>query len=315
MTYIEEYYKFLTDNPDKACDKILTVYKKLVDDLHNPKETRFYNEIAEEYETHRFVFDEKKGTKPIRFIEQFCKHSKGKWAGQPIKLELFQKAFIEALFGFIDEETGLRKYKKAVFLVGRKNGKSTLDSGLGNYMLTMDGEGGAEVYGVATKKEQAKIVWEEAVRMAKQSPELNKRIRCLVTGMFYDKTNSVFKALASDSNSLDGLNTHFCICDEIHAWKDKNLLDVMYDSMSAREQPLLLETSTMGTVRESVFDNEYDYCSQVLEGYKGRNNIVDETILPIIYELDNPIEWQDEKKWFKANPRIRCNEKCKGFAR
>ena len=105
MTYIEEYYQFLRENPDKACQKILSVYRKLVDDIKNPKEITFYNSITEEYETHRFVFDEKKGTKPIRFIEQFCRHSKGKWAGQPIKLELFQKAFIEALFGFVDEET------------------------------------------------------------------------------------------------------------------------------------------------------------------------------------------------------------------
>lgn len=310
MSYIEEYYQYLLDNPDKACRKVLVTYKKLVDDIHNPKEIKFYNEIAEEYETHRFVFDEHKGRKPIRFIEQFCRHSKGKWAGKTIELELFQKAFIEALYGFIDEETGIRKYKKAVFLVGRKNGKSTLDSGLCTYMLTMDGEAGSECYASAVKKEQAKIVWDEAVRMVKQSPELCKRIRCLVTGMFYDKTNSFFKALASESNSLDGLNSHFVICDEIHAWKDKNLLDVMYDSMSAREQPILLETSTMGTVRESVFDNEYEYCSQIIDGYEGKSKVVDETILPIIYELDNPIEWQDEKKWFKANPGLRSNEKC-----
>lgn len=315
MTYIEEYYQFLLDNPDKACKKVLSVYKKLVDDIRNPKEISFFNEITEEQETHKFVFDEHKGHKPIRFIEQFCKHSKGKWGGQSIKLELFQKAFIEALYGFVDEETGLRKYKKAVFLVGRKNGKSTLDSGLGNYMFTMDGEQGAEIYATAVKKEQAKIVWEEAKRMVKQSPELNKRVRTLVTGMHYDKTNSVFKALASESNSLDGLNTSFCICDEIHAWKDKNLLDVMYDSMSAREQPILLETSTMGTIRESVFDNEYDYCADVIEGYEGRSTTKDETILPVIYELDNPIEWQDEKKWYKANPRTWCYEKHSGFKR
>lgn len=304
MSYIEEYYQYILDNPEKVNHKIKVVYKKLVDDIHNPKEIKFYNELSEEYETHRYIYDEKRGTKPIRFIEQFCKHSKGKWAGQPIKLELFQKAFIEALFGFIDEELGIRKYKKGIFLVGRKNGKSTLDSGLANYMLMMDGEGGAEIFATAVKKEQAKIVWEEAVRMAKQSPELCKRVRCLVTGMFYDKTNSYFKALASESNSLDGLNSHFVICDEIHAWKDKNLLDVMYDSMSAREQPMLLETSTMGTVRESVFDNEYDYCSQVIEGYEGKNDIVDDTILPIIYELDNPSEWLDEKCWYKANPGL-----------
>ena len=180
-----------------------------------------------------------------------------------------------------------------------------MDSGLANFMLTKDGEGGAEIYSVATKKDQAKVVWDEAKRMIKKSPSLNKRIRCLVGGIFYDKTESFLKALASDSNSLDGLNAHFVICDEVHAWKDKNLLDVMYDSMSAREQPILLETSTMGYVRESVFDKEYEYFSAIIDGYEGlEGGVLDETVLPVIYELDNPNEWQDEKKWYKANPGL-----------
>ena len=304
MTYIEEYYNFLKKNPDKACHKVLVTYKKLVDDIKKLKQVSFFNEITEENETHTYIFDEKKGNKPINFIEKYCRHSKGKWAGQPVKLELFQKAFIQALFGFVDRDTGIRKYKKGALFIGRKNGKSTMDSGLANFMLTKDGEGGAEVYSVATKREQAKVVWDEAKRMIKKSPDLNKRIRCLAGGIFYDQTESFLKALASDSNSLDGLNAHFVICDEVHAWKDKNLLDVMYDSMSAREQPMLLETSTMGTVRESVFDNEYEYFSEIIAGYEGKSNVIDETVLPVIYELDHPNEWQDEKKWYKANPGL-----------
>lgn len=304
MTYIEEYYNFLKKNPDKACHKLLATYKKLVDDIKEPKKVSFFNEITEENETHTYVFNENKGNKPINFIEKYCRHSKGKWAGQPVKLELFQKAFIQALFGFVDKDTGIRKYKKGALFIGRKNGKSTMDSGLANYMLTKDGEGGAEVYSVATKRDQAKVVWDEAKRMIGKSPALQKRVRCLVGGIYYDATESSFKALASDSNSLDGLNAHFVICDEVHAWKDKNLLDVMYDSMSAREQPMLLETSTMGTIRESVFDNEYEYFSEIIAGYEGKSEIVDETVLPVIYELDNPNEWQDEKKWYKANPGL-----------
>ena len=307
MTYIEEYYQFLLDNPDKANHKVLVTYKKLVDDIKTPKEVSFFNEITEEQETHTYIFNENKGTLPIRFIEQFCKHSKGKWAGKPVILELFEKAFIEALYGFVDQDTGIRKYKKGALFVGRKNGKSTLDAGLSLFMLTKDGEGGAEVYSVATMREQAKIVWDEAKKMIKKSPALNKRMRCLVTGIHYDHAESTMKALASDSNSLDGLNSHFVVCDEVHAWRDKNLLDVMYDSMSAREQPLLLETSTMGTVRESVFDSEYEYFAEIIKGYEGQGGIVDETVLPIIYELDRPEEWQDEKKWYKANPGLRSN--------
>ena len=304
MTYIEEYYQYLLDNPDKACNKVLTVYKKLVNDIKRPKQVSFFNKITEENETHTYIYNEKRAVLPIEFIERFCRHSKGKWAGQPVVLELWQKAFISALFGFVDKDTGIRKYKKGALFVARKNGKSTIDSGLGDFMLTKDGEGGAEVYSIATKKDQAKVVWEEAKRMVKKSPALNKRIRCLVGGMYYDATESFFKALASDSNSLDGLNAHFVIADEVHAWKDKNLLDVMYDSMSAREQPMLLETSTMGTIRESVFDSEYEYFTDIIDGYEGKSQTVDETVLPVIYELDNPNEWQDEKKWYKANPGL-----------
>lgn len=302
MTYIEEYNEWIKKNPDKVNEKIKTIYQRLVKDLKQPRQVTFLNKITEEQETHTYTFDKELGDRPIKFIETYCRHSKGKWAGKPIELELWQKAFIEALYGFVDSDTGLRKYKKGLLFVARKNGKSTIDSGLGIYMLTKDNEDGAEVYSVATKKEQAKIVWEESKRMIKKSPALKKRTRCLINGIFYDANESVFKALASESNSLDGLNAHFIIADEVHAWKDKNLLDVMYDSTSAREQPLLLETSTMGTIRECVFDNEYEYASKIIAG-----TIEDETILPVIYELDSVDEWQNEVAWYKANPRTRNN--------
>ena len=138
MTYIEKYYQYLLDNPDKANHKVLITYKKLVDDLKKPRKVSFFNEITEETETHTYIFDERKGNLPIEFIEKFCKHSKGKWSGKPLKLELFQKAFLQALFGFVDKDTGIRKYKKGALYIGRKNGKSTMDSGLANYMLTKD---------------------------------------------------------------------------------------------------------------------------------------------------------------------------------
>ena len=298
-TYIEEYYKWICDNPDKVCNKVKTIYSRLVKDIKTPKEVSFFNKLTNETETHTYIFDIVKAHKPINFIERICKQSKGKWSGKSLKLELFQKAFLEALFGFVDKDTGLRKYKKAIFFVARKNGKSVLDSAIATYMLTRDDEGGAEIYSIATKKEQAKIVWEESKKMIRKSPILAKAIRCLVGGIYYDANDSYFRALASDSNSLDGLNAHLVIADELHAWKDKNLLDVMYDSMSARTQPILLETSTMGTVRQNVFDIEYDYASQVIDG-----TIQDETLLPIIYELDSEGEWINEEAWYKANPAL-----------
>ena len=299
MTYIEEYYRWIKENPNRVGKKVKTIYEKLYNDLKTQKEVSFFNKATGEEEKHIYIFDEKKSLRCIHFCEKYCKQSKGKWNGKPLKLELFQKAFLQALFGFVDQDTGFRKYRKAIFFVARKNGKSVLASAIATYMLTADNEGGAEIYSVATKRDQSKIVWEEAKRMIKKSPALSKAIRCLVGGIYYDATDSVFRALASDSNSLDGLNAHLVVADETHAWKDKNLLDVMYDSMSARQQPLLLETSTMGTVRQNVFDIDYDYASQVIDG-----TVIDETLLPIIYELDDEREWINEDAWFKANPAL-----------
>lgn len=299
MTFIEEYYEYIQNHPKRANKKIKLVYEKLINDMKKPKEVSFFNKVTNETETHTYIFDEVKSLRAIKFIEKYCKQSKGKWNGKPLKLQLWQKAFLQALFGFVDKDTGLRKYRKAILFVARKNGKSVLAAAIATYMLTKDHEGGAEIYSVATKRDQSKIVWEESKKMIKKSPVLNKRIRCLIGGIYYDATDSSFRALASDSNSLDGLNAHLVVADEIHAWKDKNLLDVMYDSMSAREQPLLLETSTMGTIRQNVFDIEYDYASQVVEG-----TVEDETLLAIIYELDDEKEWLDEECWYKANPAL-----------
>lgn len=301
MSYIEEYYNWIQANPKRVNQKVSIVYKKLVDKIKHPEKVVFFNKLTQSDESHTYVFDEQKALRPIHFIEKYCKQSKGKWAGKNIKLELWQKAFIEAAFGFIDKDTGLRQYNKVALFVARKNGKSTIASGLANYMLTKDGEGGAEVYSLATKREQAKLIWDESKRMIQKSPALKKRIRCLVGGIYYDATDSFFRPLASDSNTLDGANAHFVTADEVHAWKDNNLIDVMFDSMSARTQPMFLETSTMGTVREGAFDYEYSYFSNMI---LGKLSMQDYTTLAVIYELDDPNEWQNEDAWFKANPGL-----------
>jgi len=306
---IVNYYEWLLANPKKANKKILATYKKLVDDINNKKVVEYLNKETGEVETKTFVFDIDKAQRPIRFIEQVCKHSKGKWAGKSIKLELWQKAYIEAVYGFVDEENGLRKYKKVVLFVAKKNGKSTIDSGLGLYGLTSDGEGGSEVYSIAKIKEQSKIVWQEAKHMVSKSPELSKALRTTISGIYYDKKDAVFSPLASETNSLDGKNPYYVLADEVWAWEDLSLLSIMEDGMSAREQPLFFETSTMGTIRGKVFDQEYEYCEKVIKGYLGQEGgIVDETILPIIYELDSIDEWQDEECWYKANPNLNISK-------
>lgn len=302
---IQEYYQFLLEHPKRANKKILAVYERLNYDVEHKRVVEYINKQTGEVETKTYVFDINKAQRPIRFIETYCKHSKGKWAGQPIKLELWQKAMYEALYGFVDEETGLRKYKKLVNFVAKKNGKSTNGAGLGLFGEIADKEGGAEIYSIAKVKDQAKAIWLEAKHMVNKSTELKKLIRPTVSGLYYDKADSLFEPLASETNSLDGKNVHYCLADEVWAWEDIGLLDIMQDGTSSREQPLMLEFSTMGTVRGKVFDQEYEYCEKVIKGYLGQEGgIVDETILPIIYELDSIDEWQDEECWYKANPNL-----------
>ena len=228
--------------------------------------------------------------------------------------ELWQKAFVSAIFGFIDNKTKLRKYRKAILFVARKNGKSTLAAAIGLYMLLADGEAGAECYSIATKKDQAKILWSEAKRMIKKSPILLKRVKPLIAELYYEEEESVFKPLSSESDTLDGLNASFVAADEVHAMKDKNLIDVTYDSMDSRDQPLFLETSTMGTIRENVFDSEYEYASNIINGYiDSTSDFIDETLLAVIYELDSKDEWLDEDCWVKANPGLGTIKKIKGI--
>lgn len=309
LSNIEKYYNYLLANPKRANQKILAVYDELVKNIHNGKEVSYVDKTTGEIITTKYVFNKDKANRVIGYIENVCRHSKGKWAGKPITLELWQKAYVEAIYGFVDEDTGLRKYHKAVLFVAKKNGKSTLGAGLGLYGLTSDDEGGAEIYSIARVKDQAKAIWLEAKRMVNKSPNLKKRLKTNIQGIYYNDNDALFVPLASETNSLDGKNVHYCLADEVWAWEDMGLLDIMQDGMSAREQPLMLEFSTMGTVRGRVFDQEYEYCEKVIKGYLGQEGgIVDETILPIIYELDSIDEWQDEECWYKANPNLNVSK-------
>lgn len=306
---IEYYLQIETENNTPtipACKKLIKQYRKLVRDILFPGRKTITIDSEGNEVIHSWVYDENLAKHAIYFKEHYCCHSKGKFAGQPLVLELWQKAMYAALYGFIDEYTGLRKYRILFLTVGRKNGKSTGAASDGLYLQIGDGEPGAEVYSVATKKDQAKIIWTEAKRMVKKSPVLRKRLKCLVgeiVGMELsekeDYSDTFFRPLGRDSDTLDGLNAHGVLADEIHAWTDFNLWDVMIDSMTAREQPLFIATTTAGTVRESVYDEKYEYCTKVIDGI-----YEDERILPIIYELDHRDEVHDPKMWRKANPGL-----------
>lgn len=250
-----------------------------------------------------WFFSSKRANHIIEFAENYCCHSKGKMAGKKVVLELWEKAYLAAVYGFIDIE-GNRKHQRVVLIVGKKNGKSLLDSIMGLYALVGDSEGGPEVYAVATKRDQAKIVWLEAKRMVNKSPILKKRIKTLVNEVSSEFNDGIFKALASDSDSLDGLNIHTVIMDEWHQWKNgRPLYDIMADGITAREQPLIIMTSTAGTIREDIFDEIYDEAEIQFTNMKLENEVDDRTLF-FIYELDKKAEWRDANNWIKANPGL-----------
>ncbi|MGE5585731.1 MAG: terminase large subunit [Bacillota bacterium] len=285
VNYICEYWGQIQAGQIATCKRLRQQYAKLIDELEHPRDP--------------WVFDLERATRPIEFIEMFCRHSKGRWIGEPVRLELWQKAFLQAVFGFVHKETGARRCQEFLLIVGRKNGKSTLLAGLSLYMLVGDGEGGSEVYTVATKRDQARIVFTEAVNMVSQSPALRKHLKKRKTDLYFPVAFGKFEPLASESNSLDGLNSHCVVVDELHAIKNRNLYDVMKQSMAARVQPLMAEITTAGFVRESIYDDMYDYACQLLDGI-----IQDERFLAFIYELDDRSEWTDFRCWEKANPGL-----------
>lgn len=287
---ILDYWEHIYRRKIAVNDKIWRLYKKLAYDVRRPGEY-FYSPARAQH--------------VIDFFEIFCRHSKGKWGGKKVELELWQKAHLAAVFGFVDIE-GNRKYRESLLIVGKKNGKSLLASGVGLYLQIADGEAGPDVFAVATTRDQAKIVWTEAKRMVAKSHFLRKHVKSLVSELSTEGLNEgTFRPLASDSDTLDGLNVHGALMDEIHQWKNgKALYDIIADGTSAREQPLIYITSTAGTIREDLYDQKYEEAEMVINGYFDKDGYKDEHFIPFIYELDDRKEWTNPKAWEKANPGL-----------
>lgn len=286
---IREYWRKIQSGEEIVSAKVKKTYRKVIYDLDNPGE---------------FFYSPKRANHILEFAENFCHNYQGKEGGKLVKLELWEKAMLAVIFGFVDVE-GIRKYREALLIIGKKNGKSLLASIVGDYMLAADGEPGPEVYAVATKRDQAKKIWLASKLMVKKSPALLKRVKPLVSELYCDFNDGVFRPLASDSDTLDGLNVHCCLMDEIHQWKQgKALYDIMADGVTAREQPLIFITSTAGTIREDIYDEKYDEAERVINGYFDPVGYRDEHFIAFIYELDSRKEWTDPDCWKKANPGL-----------
>lgn len=287
---ILEYWDDIKSGKEIVSDKIYRTYKKIVYDLTDNNSEYYYSHARANH--------------AIEFIENFCRHSQGKLGGQPVILELWEKAMLATIFGFINIE-GIRKYNKAVLIIGKKNGKSLIASCVGLYLQVADGEAGPEVYAVATKRDQAKKIWIVAKQMVKKSPTLRKRIKTLVSDLVSDFNDGTFKPLASDVDTLDGLNVSGALMDEFHQWKNgKALYDIIADGITAREQPLIFMTSTAGVIREDIYDDIYDDAEMQINNYFNPDGFEDEHTIYFVYELDSRKEWTDENCWKKANPGL-----------
>lgn len=288
---ILEYWEKIRTGKVNVCRKTRLWYQYLAEKINHPSKEMKY--------------DAKRGNHILEFAESFCCISSGKGAGKPVVLELWEKAHLAAVFGFIDDN-GNRTCRESILIVGKKNGKSLLASVVGLYMLLADSERGPQVYAAATKRDQAKIIWMEATRMVKKSPALLKRAKCRVGDISSeDYNNGTYKPLASDSDTLDGLNIHCALMDEIHQWKaGKALYDILADGISARTQPLIYITSTAGTIREDIYDAKYNEAERIINGLFDKDGYKDIHVFPFIYELDERKEWTDEKAWYKANPNL-----------
>lgn len=247
-------------------------------------------------------FDEQAAWKALQFFN-LLKHSKGEWAGRTLELEGWQQFVVWCLFGWMRED-GTRRFRTSYLEVARKNGKSTLAAGIGLKLFVADNEPGAEVYSAATKRDQARITHSEATRMVKASPALRKRVRVYRDNLNVEATASKFEPLGRDTDSLDGLNIHGVIIDELHAHKSRDLVDVLETARGARRQPLQFEITTAGYDRESICYVHHEYTEKILTGA-----VEDDTWFGVIYTIDPDDDWQDETIWRKANPNLGVSKK------
>lgn len=242
-------------------------------------------------------FDRAAAEHVIQFFG-FLRHSKGEWAGKAFDLEPWQQFLLWVLFGW-KREDGTRRYRTAYIELPRKNGKSSLAAGIGLYLMVGDGEPGAEIYSAATKRDQARITHSEATRMVKASPALRRMVRCYKDNLHIPETASKYEPLGADANSMDGLNVHGAIIDELHAHKSPAVVDVLETATGARRQPLQFEITTAGYDRASICWEHHEYSRQVLEG-----TIQDDTWFAFISTIDEGDDWKDPATWAKANPNF-----------
>lgn len=246
--------------------------------------------------------------KIIHFFSHYLKHTKGEWAGSSFELQSWQKSYLNQLFGTLRPD-GLRQYRTAYLEVPRKNGKSTLAAGMALYLLMLDGEAGAEIYSAAADKEQASIVFNQAVQMIESHPNLSKHLKIYKNKtIVYERNSSVYRAISSEAYSKHGFSAHGILFDEVHAQPNRELWDVLTTSTGARRQPLTFAITTAGWDRQSLCWELHEYSRQVEEGI-----VKDKTFLGKIFTSDK--DWKTDASWKEANPNYGISVKKDYFER
>lgn len=282
-SYIHEYHHRIDTAEITVGKWILTLYKLVVSQLTSGE----------------IFYDAKEANRAIDFIENFCRHSKGR--NDLLKLELWQKAAVSLIFGIMDEE-GNRLYREVFMVVGRKNGKSLFAAAIIAYMAFLDGEYGAEIYCLAPKLAQAGVVFNAFHQMVKNEPEMNALARKRRSDIYLECVNTIIMALAFNAKKSDGLNPHLTVCDEIASWPAAQGLkqyEVIKSAFGSRRQPLLFSISTAGYINDGPYDELMARSTAVL-----LRSSEERRLLPLLYIIDDVSKWDDLTELRKSNPNM-----------
>lgn len=283
--YIYEYFQRIKEGSIVVGRWILLLYEYIVKGLENKS----------------FSFVPKKADRAIKYIENYCHHSKGR--NDLLKLELWQKALVSVIFGIVDEY-GNRQFREIVLLVARKNGKSLFASAIMDYVAFLDGEYGAEIYCLAPKLEQAEIVYSCFWQMCQAEEDTRSKIvaRGRKADFYIEESNTIIKKIAFNAKKSDGFNPHLVVCDEIASWvgdAGKKQYEVMKSALGSRRQPMILSCTTSGYVNEGIYDELFKRGTRFLLG-----DSKEKRLLPVFYMIDDEEKWNDINELAKSNPNL-----------
>lgn len=285
MNYIEQYHQGIKDGSIIAGKWIRLLY-----DL-----------VTSRIQSGEYIFDETKADKAIRFIEKFCRHNKGKLAPQPLKLSLWEKAFISLVYGIVDG-SGKRQFTEVALFIGRKMGKTLIAAAIITYEAYVDGEFGSEIYCLAPKLDQSDLVFSAYEFNKDRSPELAKITRKRKYDYIIDRSNTIIKKIAFSDKKSDGYNPMLTIGDEMSSWPAERGLkqyEVMKSGTGAREQPIVLSISSGGYVNDGPYDELFKRGTRFLMGESAEKRL-----LPLFYMIDDVQKWDDINELYKSLPGL-----------